>query len=126
MAATFALTLNSCTKEAEDTTPPKISFVTTGFVSKDTTLPMNTTIQTSILATKTGVNTPMTLFTITRTRNNVNSIVYSEELSGITGDIYNKVWPIITGDVVGTENYTYKVVNKNGVRDSVSLTLTVQ
>lgn len=52
--------------------------------------------------------------------------IFSETLSGSNGDNYTKDITITTRNIAGTEKYTFTVVNRDGLRNSVSLTLTVQ
>ena len=50
----------------------------------------------------------------------------NESLSGSQGDNYAKDVSITTRNQAGTEKYIFTVVNRDGLTNAVSLTLTVQ
>ena len=50
----------------------------------------------------------------------------NESLSGSQGDNYDKDVTLTARNEAGTEKYTFTVVNRDGLVNSVSLTLTVQ
>ncbi|MEO6758859.1 MAG: hypothetical protein ABIO24_05350 [Saprospiraceae bacterium] len=50
----------------------------------------------------------------------------STTLSGTDGDNFSKDYLIVTRNQAGTEKYTFTVTNRDGLTNSVSVTLTVQ
>src|SRR4051812_48539665 len=85
------LFFSSCKKEEDDMIPPAISFKTGGsYTATNTNVSMGSTVLTGINAAKTEDNDLLTLFTITRSYDNgASSQVYSENLSGASGDAYS-------------------------------------
>ena len=51
--------------------------------------------------------------------------VFSESLSGSNGNNYTKDISVKTRNVAGTEKYTFTVINRDGLKNSVSLKITV-
>ncbi len=129
LLAGMALLISSCDKEEEDEGRlPNIIFKTTaGYTAKDTTVAKGSTILTGILASKAETNDVLTLFVVTRSYDNGSpSNVYSETLTGVSGDNYSKDYPITTRTQAGTEKYTFTVTNRDGLTNAVSINVTVQ
>lgn len=125
----IALNTLSCKKsDGDPMIPPAIVFKTTaGYTYKDTAVGKGVNILTGIDAAKTELNDVLKLYTITRSYDGgAASNVYSETLSGTAGDAYSKDYTITTRNTVGTEKYTFTVSNRDGLTNSISLTLTVQ
>lgn len=119
----------SCEKEDEDEMkPPAISLKTTaGYTAKDTTVGKNAAVLMGINAAKSEDNDVLTLFVVSRSYDGAAATnVYSENLSGASGDAYAKDYPITTRNQAGTEKYTFTVTNRDGLTNSVSVKLTVQ
>lgn len=126
-AAVFSF--SSCSKEEDEGKLPVIAFKTTaGYVSHDTTVGMGDTVLLGIAASKAEANDPLTKLTVTRLYDGTGAeaIVDTMTLSGATGDAVSHDYTAITRNVAGTEKYTFTVINKDGLINSVSLTLTVQ
>lgn len=80
-----------------------------------------------INASKAEDNDVLKLFVVTRSYDNgAATNVYSETLTGTSGDSYTKDYPITTRNQAGTEKYTFTVTNRDGLTNSVSVNLTVQ
>ncbi len=116
---------SSC--EKDEGKLPNISFkTTTGYVSADATVKKDTVIVVGINASKAEDKDVLTTFTGAVSYNSgADSTITSETLSGSNGDNYSKDISIHTRNVAGSEKYTFTVVNKDGLKNTVSLTLTV-
>lgn len=84
---------------------PAISFKTgITYTSSSTSVSTNTTVQMGINASKSEEEDPLTLFSITRSYDGgAATQVYSENLSGTSGDSYSKDYSIVTRSTPGTE-----------------------
>jgi hypothetical protein len=106
---------------------PDISFKTGAqYTAKNDTMQVGDTILVGINAAKTEKNDVLISFDGSVSVNNgpVASFV-SEQLSGSNGDNYTKDMTIVTGKTAGTEKYIFTIVNKDGLRNQVSFTLTL-
>jgi hypothetical protein len=124
----ITLLATSCKKEDEDEGKlPNIAMKTSaGYTSKDTTQMQNAPLLMGINASKAEDNDVLTLFVVTRSYDNgTPSTVYSETLSGTSGDSYSKDYPITTRTQAGTEKYTFTVTNRDGLTNSVSVKVMV-
>ncbi len=106
---------------------PLISFKTTaGYTSSDVTVAKGTLITMGINASKAEDKDFLKTFDCSQVLDGGAPIsIVSEPLSGSTGNTYSKDVQITTRNVAGTEKYIFTVVNKDGLKNSVSLTLTV-
>lgn len=122
IAITF---LSSC--EKDEGKLPNIAFKTTsGYTSADKTVSTNTTLTVGITASKSEDKDVLKTFDASKSLNGGTATsFYSETLSGTQGDSYTKDLQITTGSTAGTEKYTFTVVNKDGLKNAVSFTLTV-
>jgi hypothetical protein len=122
LATTF---LASC--EKDEGKLPNISFKTgTGYTSADATVGKNDTLLIGINASKSEDEDVLKTFEGVRSYDGGTGIsIAGETLDGSKGDSYTKDVPVITRNQAGTEKYTFTVVNKDGLKNSVTLTLTV-
>lgn len=106
---------------------PNISLKTaTGYVSTATTLAKDTTVVIGVTASKAEDKDVLKTFTATVSYNGgSDSTLMSETLSGSNGDNYSKDISVRTRKAAGTEKYTFTVVNKDGLKNSTSVTITV-
>lgn len=107
---------------------PNIAFITGGnYTSADKTVALNDTILVGIAASKAEDKDVLKTFDASVSYDSTAAVsIYSETLSGALGDSYTKDIQIITRNQAGTEKYTFTVVNRDGLKNNVSLTLTVQ
>lgn len=117
--------LASC--EKDEGKLPNISFKTaTGYISGNVTLSKDTTVVIGIQASKAEDKDVLVSFDGSRSYDGgALSSFTSETLSGSNGDNYSKDVTITTRSQAGSEKYTFTVVNKDGLKNSVSLTITV-
>lgn len=126
----FSATLCACKKDKEEEDEgllPQISFKTgSGYTSQDATMDQNTAFKIGINATKSEDKDVLTKFTITRSVDGgTASTVYNEDLSGGNGDSYSYDYTGTTMQKSGNEKYTFTVVNRDGLVNSVTLVLTI-
>jgi hypothetical protein len=127
-AVLFTITFfSACDKDKDAGTLPNISFKTgTGYTSADATVAKKATVLIGINASKAETNDVLVTFDGSKSTNGGTSTsFYSESLTGTLGDTYSKDLPITADSTAGTTKYTFTVVNKDGLKNSVSLTLTV-
>jgi hypothetical protein len=119
--------MSSCKKEEDEGKLPNIAFKTgAGYTSADATVAQNTTVTIGINASKSEPNDVLKTFDASKILDGgASASFYSEVLTGTLGDTYSKDLTITTRSVAGTEKYTFTVVNKDGLKNQVSLTLTV-
>ncbi len=117
----------SCKKEEDEGLVPNIVFKTgAAYVSGNATLKKDTTVTVGITASKAEDKDVLISFDESRSYDAAASTsVFAETLSGSNGDSYSKDITIHTRTTAGTEKYTFTVINKDGLKNSVSLTLTV-
>ncbi len=118
--------LASCDKE--EGSLPNIELKTgTGYTSGNATVGKNQTLLVGITASNAVTSDVLKSFDASRIYDGGSSYsFYSESLSVQAGDEYKKDFNITTRDEAGTEKYTFTVTNKDGYRNSVSVTLTVK
>lgn len=118
--------LSSC--EKDEGKLPAISFKTgANYVSADKIVGQNETITVGIEASKTEDKDVLKTFDASRSYDGGAATSFlNETLTGSQGDSYSKDISITTRAQAGTEKYTFTVVNRDGLVNSVSLTLTVQ
>ena len=124
------LFVGSC-KKIESNDPgllPNIVFKTgSGYTSKDTTVAAGTVLKTGINANKSEPTDVLKIFSITRIYDGgLSSNMYKADLTGSQGDNYSYDYNITTRTSAGTEKYTYTVSNRDGLVNSISLTVTTQ
>ncbi len=117
--------LASC--EKDEGKLPNIAFKTTAaYISTSTTLSRDTTVVIGITASKAEDKDVLVSFDGSRSYDGGTSTSFtSETLTGSNGDSYSKDVTITTRNQAGTEKYTFTVVNKDGLKNNVSLTITV-
>ena len=125
VALAFIFTLSSCEKDKG--TPPLITFISTaGYFHGDTTLTSGSTI-------KIGVNTQLAESgDVLKTLNLSKSIdgaadatVSTTSIPTAQQDNYTQTDSLVLGSAGHTERYTYTVTNRDGLTNSVKLTVTV-
>lgn len=119
------LFLASCDKDEGKL--PNISFKTgTTYVSNNITLSRDTTVTIGIQASKAEDKDVLVSFDGSKSYDaGAATSFVSESLSGSNGDNYSKDVSITTRNQAGSEKYTFTVVNKDGLKNNVSLTITV-
>ncbi|MEI6411709.1 MAG: hypothetical protein WCR52_20125 [Bacteroidota bacterium] len=127
--AVIALSLSllaSCEKDAGKL--PNIAFKTgTNYTSADKTVAKGTTITIGINASKAEDKDVLKSFDASRSVNGAAGVsFFNETTTSANQDNYSKDLDITVGSTAGTEKYTFTVVNRDGLTNSVSLTLTVQ
>ena len=122
LAITF---ISSC--EKDEGKLPNIAFKTGGtYVSSDVTLKKDTTVTIGITASKAEDKDVLKTFDGSRSYDGAAAASFvSETLSGSQGDNYSKDVQVTTRNQTGTEKYTFTVVNRDGLKNTVSLTITV-
>ena len=107
---------------------PFINFKTTaGYTSANATIARNTAFLVGIDAAKSEGNDILKTFTasVVFDASTTSSTIYSETLTPAQGDNYSKDLPITTRNQAGTEKYSFTVTNKDGLVNTISLTITV-
>jgi hypothetical protein len=114
---------SSC--EKDEGKLPNISFKSGGnYISQNDTVGAGDTVLMGIQASKAEDKDPLISFDGSRTYDGgAGSSFISESISN--GDNFSKDIPVVMRNQAGKETYTFTVVNKDGLRNSVSLTLTV-
>lgn len=128
-SVTLVLAAVSCKKEEDDPgTLPQITLDNTaGYLSKDTTIAKGTTVKVGVRAAKTEANDVLIKFTESVAYDGkADSTILNATLSGSEGDAYANDINISTRNLPGEERYTFTIVNRDGLVNTVSLTLTVQ
>jgi len=124
------LTVVSCKKEDDDdpgTLPQIMLDSSAGYLAKDTTVAKGTLLKVGVRAAKTEANDVLIKFTESVAYDGkADSTVLNATLSSSEGDAYTKDIDINTRNLPGKEKYTFTIVNRDGLVNSVSLTLTVQ
>lgn len=118
----------SCKKEEDEGKLPNIAFKTAaGYVSADIILTKDTTVLVGIDASKSEANDVLKTFDASMSYDGATATSFlNETLTGTNGDTYTKDISITTRSQTGTEKYTFTVLNKDGLKNEVSLTITVQ
>ena len=128
IAIAIITTVYSC-KNNDEGKLPNIAFKTgAGYTSRDTIVTAGDSVKVGIIASKAEENDPLIRFTVAQSwDSSPDTTIYTENLSGALGDNYNKETFIHTRNLTGThsEKYTFTVINRDGLTNSVSLTLTV-
>ena len=124
----FSLVIVSCEKEEDEGLLPSISFKTGGsYTSASKTVGVNETLVVGVNAAKSEDEDVLKKLTAkVNYDGGVDSILYTQDLSGNDANNFAYDQPIVTRGHSGTEKYTFTVVNRDGLVNSVELTLTVQ
>lgn len=124
--ATLALVLNAC--EKDEGKLPNIAFKTGGsYVSADMVVAKNQSVTFGIDASKSEDKDVFKQFDASKSYDGgAETSFVNESLTGSQGDSYSRDVTITTRDQDGTEKYTFTVVNRDGLINSVTVTLTVQ
>jgi hypothetical protein len=121
--AVSAAFFSSCEKDEGE--PPHISFKSGGkYISQNDTVGTGDTILMGIDASKSEKKDPLVSFDGSRSYDGGSSASFTSE-SISNGDNFSKDITVVTRSQAGKETYTFTVVNKDGLKNSVSLTLTV-
>ncbi len=122
------VSFTACKKEEDEGKLPNIAFVSgAGLVSSDITLKQDTTVAIGILASKAEAADILKSFDASKSLDGGASTSFqSETLSGSSNDTCARTVMVTTRTQAGTEKYTFTVVNRDGLKNSVSLTITVQ
>ena len=125
IASAFIFLLSSCEKDKGIL--PDISFKTgAGYTSADATVARNTAFKVGINAAKTESNDVLKTFNISVSFDGgASSTVYSETLTAAQGDNYIYDFNRTTRNQAGMEKYTFTITNKDGLINTVTLTITV-
>ena len=130
LIAAITSSLSSCKKDEDEGKLPNIAFNTSaGYTSSDVTVAKDSSLKIGIIASKAESNDVLQKFTIvqsTITSTTVDSTVYSEALSGSNGDNYSHDYSYKAPSSAAKQKLTFTVVNRDGLTNSVSLTVTVQ
>lgn len=120
------IALTSC--EKDEGKLPNIAFKTgAGYVSANDSVGMNDTLTIGINASKAEDKDVLKSFDVSKSLDGgAASSIYSETMTSATEDSYSKDIQVITRNVAGTEKYTFTVVNRDGLKGQVSLTLNVK
>ena len=126
VAAAFALTFSAC--EKDEGKLPDIAFKTgVGYTSADATVAKSAPVLVGITADKTEDKDVLKSFTVSVSYDGGTATeALSQTLTSAQEDHFEVDVPITTRNQAGTEKYTFTVVNRDGLTNSVSLTLTVQ
>lgn len=111
-------TLSSCQKEPDPGNPPSIMFISgNGFISGDTTIPAGQRLKIGITAK--GIDANITYFSV-RLGDGTLRILLD---SGINVSSFNYVIEVIKTNVP-IEKWTFLIMDRNRVKDSLSIKLT--
>jgi hypothetical protein len=108
---------------------PNIAFKTGGtYLSADKTVAKGDTVLVGIKASKAETSDILKTFneSVFYDGSGAATSLDDETLSGSQNDSYDKDFKVVARKQAGTEKYTFTVVNRDGLTNSVSLTLTVQ
>lgn len=126
LALVISFTFSSCKKEEDEGIPPHIVFNTgTGYTSADATLAKGSAIKVGIIASKSEGNDVLTKLTVVRTYDNTtDSTILSYDVPAAEADSLIKDFNYTLRNSAGIEKYTFTVVNKDGIVNSIKLTMT--
>jgi hypothetical protein len=116
----------SCKKEKDKQIPPDIAFKTgPGYVSGNAIVGTNDTIQVGITASKTEDKDLLVRFVATQ-QYDASATIVTLLNESFNEDNYSKDMTIITRKMAGIETYTYTIINRDGLTNTVTLVLTVK
>lgn len=126
LVAATVLTLSAC--EKDEGKLPAIEFKTgAGYTSADATVAQGAAVLVGISADKTEDKDVLKTFTVSVSYDGGAATgTLTQALTGTQGDHFEMDVPVTTRNQSGTEKYTFTVINRDGLTNSVSLTLTVQ
>jgi hypothetical protein len=120
--AGIALQFSSCGKEKSS--PPNLSLVvdSTRYISRDTALLHGGTFNVGVLATKTGTEGMLASLSISRSRNSgADSII--QQMTFVQQAFF-QFYTYKVPDSGNVERYTFTVAKKDGLTNSVALSIT--
>ncbi len=122
--ALLFFSITSC--EKDEGILPAISFKTgAGYTSANANIARSTIFKVGIDAAKTEKKDVLKTFNISRQYDGgASTTVYDATLSGSQGDNYSYDYNGTTRNVAGTEKYTFTVTNRDGLVNSITLTIT--
>ena len=125
IASAFIFLLSSCKKDEGKL--PDISFKPgTGYTSANATIAKNTAFKVGINAAKTEKEDVLKTFNISVSFDGgASATVYSETLTAAQGDNYTYDFNRTTRNLAGTEKYTFTITNRDGLINTITLTITV-
>jgi len=125
MMSVIIFSISSCEKDAGKL--PDISFKTgTGYTSADASIARNTSFKVGINAAKTESADVLKTFNISVSFDGgASTSVYSETLTAAQGDNYTYDFNRTTRNQAGIEKYTFTITNRDGLINTVTLTVTV-
>jgi len=117
--------LSSCKKDPGIL--PDISFKTdNGYTSTDATIAKNTSFKVGINAAKTESPDVLKTFNISVSFDGgASTTVYAETLTPAQGDKYMYEFNRTTRNQSGTEKYFFTITNRDGLINTITLTITV-
>lgn len=123
----FALSQTGCNKNSDPGVPPDIAFVTSsGFTSADATIAQSTAFKVGINAARTETNDYLKSFNVSASFNGGSSTsLYNYILTTSEHDNFSYTYNGTTRNVTGTEKYIFTITNRDGIVNSISLTITV-
>ena len=119
------LSINSCKKD--EGILPDISFKTgTGYTSSDATIAKNTAFLVGINAARTEDKDVLKTFNVSVSYDGgASTTVYTETLTSDQGDNYTHDLNLTTRNQSGTEKYSFTITNRDGLINTIALTITV-
>lgn len=130
VAIAFMFVFSSCDKEEDEGILPNITLLHgPNYVWSDQTVSMDSALTAGITASKTEDKDVLKTFNVDvfyDGHTSADSTLVNVSLTGDQGDNYTADVPIHTRSVAGTEKYVFTVINRDGLKNSVSFTLTVQ
>lgn len=127
IAASFVLLLCIASCEKDEGKKPNIAFKTTvGYTSSNVSLAAGTAVLVGINASKAEDKDVLKTYNVSKTVNGgASTSLVTTSLTGTQGDSYSADYPILVASTSGTvEVYTFTVTNRDGITNSVSLTVT--
>ena len=124
-AVIAAASFSSCEKDEGNL--PSISFKAgASYLNHNDTIHAGDTVNVGINASKSEDKDVLKSFDASKAYDNGSSTsFFSESLSGSNEDNYSKDFSLVARTQAGKETYTFTVVNKDGLKNSVSLDLIV-
>lgn len=127
LAATFILLLCIASCEKDEGKKPNLAFKTTaGYTSADVSAAAGATVLTGINASKAEDKDVLKTYNISKTVNGgASTTLVTIALTGTQADSYSMDYPITVAATTSTkEVYTFTVTNRDGITNSLSLTVT--
>lgn len=119
------MNLSSCEKDAG--LLPNISFITTsGYTYQDGIIAVNTPFKVGIAASKSEDKDVLKKFSYSVSKDGGSEIeIENEDIDVSQEDNFSKDINLTSGATAGTEKYTFTIVNRDGLINKISFTLTV-